>query len=247
MAEKGQKPWYVKKGCLLVTAGLFITLTVYVLLTPVVLFAATFYSRLQKRRGLEALAAKDAGAFWLSGVEKKEFASLDKLIAEKRRGVVAAPAEPPAAPKPAADSTPGTVPGAAPEAAPSIEGSALAEAEQRLQELSVLPRRRRARFVRHYGAAYGAPAGLIAWLIAVVLYSFEFNKGIFEGFFFYFHFPMRILTRTMLSGELEFVLSMSTTALAVAVIAGFIAGLMGSRLARRPEYVTAENYLRYGD
>lgn len=223
MAQGGKKPWYINKGCLLVTVGLFIVLTIYVLLTPVVLFAATFYSRFCKSRDLKALESKGDGAFWLTGAEKKEFAALNARIAQSRTA-------------------------AAPETAPNPDkDAALAETEQRYQDLCVLPQRRRGRFVRHYGAAYGAPAGLIAWLIALVLYSFEFNMGIFEGFAFYFHFPVRILTRTMLSGELEFVLSMSTTALAVALIAGGIAGLMAARLAPKPDYVTPENYLRYGE
>ena len=227
MAESGKKPWYVNKGCLLVTVGLFIVLTIYVLLTPVVLFAATFYSRFCKSRDLKALDSKGAGAFWLTGVEKKDFASLNARITQNRTAAV---------------------PEAVPNAAPNVDkDAALAEAGQRYQDLCALPRRRRARFVRHYGAAYGAPAGLIAWLIALVLYSFEFNMGIFEGFAFYFHFPVRILTRTMLAGELEFVLSMSTTALAVALIAGGIAGFMATRLAPKPDYVTPENYLRYGE
>ena len=241
MAENGQKkPWYINKGCLLVTMGLFIVLTIYVLLTPVVLFVATFYSRFWKLKGLKDLQAKGKGAFWLTASEKKDFAELDKLIAEK------IPAAAPAAQSTAStDTAETTIP---PAAGPQPAGDgALAEAKQRYQRLCALPLKRRARFVRHYGAAYGAPAGLIAWLIAVVLYSFEFNKGIFEGFAFYFHFPVRILTRTMLEGELVFVLSMSTTALAVALIAGLIAGFMGSRLAPKAEYVTRENYLRYGD
>lgn len=239
MAEKGKTPWYINKGCLLVTMGLFIVLTIYVLLTPVVLFAATFYSRFWKSKGLKDLESKGEGAFWLTPSEKKDFAELDNLIAEKT---------PPAAP-----TTESAAPAAASETAASaaarplpVDEAALAEAKQRYQRLCALPLKRRARFVRHYGAAYGAPAGLIAWLIAVVLYSFEFNKGIFEGFAFYFHFPVRILTRTMLEGELAFVLSMSTTALAVALIAGAVAGFMGSRLAPKPEYVTRENYSRYG-
>ena len=219
MAESGKKPWYVNKGCLLATMGLFILLTVYVLLTPVVLFAATFYSRFRKSRDLKELEARGAGVFWLTGAEKKDFAALNARITQNRTAV-------------------------APDAAKT---AALAEAEQRYQDLCVLPQRRRARFVRHYGAAYGAPAGLIAWLIALVLYSFEFNMGIFEGFAFYFHFPVRILTRTMLAGELGFVLSMSTTALAVALIAGGIAGFMATRLAPKPDYVTPENYLRHGE
>lgn len=240
MAEKGKTPWYINKGCLLVTMGLFIVLTIYVLLTPVVLFAATFYSRFKKRRGLTALAAKGAGAFWLSSAEKKDFAALDKVIAEKRQ--VATPA-----PVPGADPTQPPGEGSVTAKASSEADAALAEAEQRYQQLCATPLKRRAWFVRHYGAAYGAPAGLIAWIVSLVLYDFEFNKGIFEGFFFYFHFPVRILTRTMLEGELEFVLSMSTTALAVALIAGAVAGFMGGRLAPKPEYVTRENYLRYGD
>ena len=231
MAEKGKTPWYINKGCLLVTMGLFIVLTIYVLLTPVVLFAATFYSRFWKSKGLKDLEAKGEGAFWLTPSEKKDFAELDSLIAEKTPSVA-----------------PTTESAASAAARPQPVGEgALAEAKQRYQRLCALPLKRRARFVRHYGAAYGAPAGLIAWLIAVVLYSFEFNKGIFEGFAFYFHFPVRILTRTMLEGELAFVLSMSTTALAVALIAGAVAGFMGSRLAPKPEYVTRENYSRYGD
>ena len=240
MAENEQKrPWYINKGCLLVTMGLFIVLTVYVLLTPVVLFAATFYSRFWKSKGLKDLAAKGDGAFWLTASEKKDFLALDKLIAEK------VSAAQPATELSASPGTFGAETSAGDKLPPADES--MAEAKQRYQRLCALPLKRRARFVRHYGAAYGAPAGLIAWLIAVVLYSFEFNKGIFEGFAFYFHFPVRILTRTMLEGELAFVLSMSTTALAVALIAGFVAGFMGSRLAPKPEYVTRENYSRYGD
>ena len=51
----------------------------------------------------------------------------------------------------------------------------------------------------------------------------------------------------MLEGELWFVLSMSTTALAVALITSIFAGLMARRLAGKLEPVTPENYLRYGD
>ena len=63
MAEKGKTPWYINKGCLLVTMGLFIVLTIYVLLTPVVLFAATFYSRFWKSKGLKDLESKGEELF----------------------------------------------------------------------------------------------------------------------------------------------------------------------------------------
>lgn len=267
MSQAKKRPWYIDKGCLLITVGLFVTLSIYVLLTPVVLCAATFYARLRKSRDMKTLAAKGVAAFWLTGEERKEFAALHARLAGQRpraaplenqagsdaAAAQASPMQDQAAPAQGPAATPETQgmlgstqgrPEAAREVAPD---AALAEAEQRYQDLCVLPRRRRARFVRHYGAAYGAPAGLIAWLVSLVLYSFEFNKGVFESFAFYFHFPVRIITRTMLAGELEFVLSMSTTALAVAVIAGGLAGLMAMRLAPRPESVTLENYLRHGN
>ena len=271
MSQAKKRPWYIDKGCLLITVGLFVTLSIYVLLTPVVLCAATLYARLRKNRDMKILATKGVAAFWLTDEERKEFAALHARLAGQRPRAAplenqagsdaaaaqaspmqdrAAPAQGPAATPEtqgmlgSTQGTPDAAPDVAPDAAPD---AALAEAEQRYQDLCVLPRRRRARFVRHYGAAYGAPAGLIAWLVSLVLYSFEFNKGVFESFAFYFHFPVRIITRTMLAGELEFVLSMSTTALAVAVIAGGLAGLMAMRLAPRPESVTLENYLRHGN
>ncbi len=261
MSQTKKKPWYIDKGCLLITVGLFVTLSIYVLLTPVVLCVATFYARLRKSRDMKALAAKGAATFWLTGEERKEFAALHARLAgqrprttpvENQAASEAAAAQPsPMQDQAAPTQGPATAPepqgalGSAQGTPGSGQAAVLAEAEQRCQVLSALPRRRRARFVRHYGAAYGAPAGLVAWLISLVLYSFEFNKGVFESFAFYFHFPVRIITRTMLAGELEFVLSMSTTALSVAVIAGAVAGLMAMRLAPRPEYVTLENYLRY--
>ena len=271
MSQPKKRPWYIDKGCLLITVGLFIFLTVYTLLTPVVLLVATFYARFRKSRDMRALESKGAAAFWLTGKECKEFVALHARITGQRQR--SAPVESPKAavpdqaapvqsqPQPAqglaasseAQSVSGVGASSEAQGAPGAtqektlaQDAALAEAEQRYQGLCALPRRRRARFVRHYGAAYGAPAGLITWLVSLVLYSFEFNKGIFESFAFYFHFPVRIITRTMLAGELEFVLSMSTTALAVAVIAGAIAGLMAMRLTPRPEYVTLENYLRHG-
>jgi hypothetical protein len=223
--------------------GLFIALTIYVLLTPVVLFVATLYSRFWKHKGLRALEAKAEGVFWLTDAEKKDFVKLDEFIAAKQQTITSVLIVPGDSIGPAGRSVEPEML-ASPEPVADV---ALAEAEQQYQRLCALPRKRRVRFVRNYGAAYGAPAGLIAWLISLILYSFEFSKGIFEVFGFYFYFPIRVITRTMLSGELEFVLSMSTVALAVAFIAGGIAGFMGSRLAPRPEFVTRENYLRYGN
>ncbi len=221
MANDGQKPWYIRKGWLLFTLGLFIMLTLYVLLTPIVLLGGTFYGRFRRQRWLATLAAKGPAAFWLTLPEKKEFVSLNKIIINER-------------PKSAGGDI-------------SPEDQKLVEAKARYASLCSAPLRRRTRFIREYGLAYGAPAGLITWLIALVLYSFQFDKGIFESFFFYFHFPIRILTRTMLEGELGFILSMSTTALAVALITWAVAAFMAGRLAERPELVTPENYQHYGD
>ncbi len=221
MAKDGQKPWYIRKGWLLFTLGLFITLTLYVLLTPLVLLGGALYSRFRRQRWLAALAAKGPAVFWLTPAEKKEFVALNKIIINDRP-----------------ESAGGDI---------LPENQKLVEAKERYASLCAAPIRRRTRFIREYGLAYGAPAGLITWLVALVLYSFRFDKGIFESFFFYFHFPIRILTRTMLEGELGFILSMSTTALVVALITWAVAALMAGRLVEKPELVTPENYQHYGD